>query len=140
MDGISQAVEADISGADEVPYPRRQIESLNPIIYGLLLVVLGTIIVTVGKKILAEQAVADIGTIVSVLGVGLLGWKGVFILQHSRFSQLQKAHQALEQPPTRQGALPSAEAPSITEQTTRHFDPQLEKDADPAPKTNPIQS
>ena len=141
LDGVANAVELDLSGnTDDLPSPRAQSGSLNLITYGLLLIVLGTVIITVGKKILSEQGVADIGTIVSVLGIGLLGWKGVFLFQQSRFSQVQKARPALEHPTARQATLPSGERPSITEQTTKQLDPTLESDADAARKTNPIQS
>jgi zinc ribbon protein len=140
MDVITQMVTGELAGStDNLPLRRQQIGSLTPVIYGLALIILGTVLGTIGKKVLGEQGVADIGTLISVLGVGLLALKGIFLLQQTRFSQPQKTQQSIGQSAVRQ-PLPSAEAPSITEQTTRQLDPARDSEVEIARKTNHIQS
>src|SRR5437868_6639037 len=82
---ISQAM------ADELPpttTDERRVESVswlqkgwqNPLIYALLLILLGIIITLIGNKGFSDSKVGDIGTIISLAGVGLLGFKGVLLM------------------------------------------------------------
>ncbi len=99
---------------------RGQKKWLNPLVYGFLLLTLGIVIVIFGKTLLGEQLVADIGTVVAVLGIGLLGFKGVSLIR----SQSGLPHQSKALPEAEVTAkLPPASefgsVPSITEHTTR---------------------
>ncbi len=126
---ISQALVNELS-APKSEYSSTEIVKLeqkrwrNPMMYGFLMLLLGMAIVSFGKKIAVEQLIADIGTLIAVLGIGLLGFKGVSLIR----SQSSSSHQSktllagkrtAELPP----ALPSGEPASVTEHTTRHFEP-----------------
>src|SRR6185436_5542475 len=50
----------------------------NPLLYAFFLVLSGLVIVTIGKRVIGEQSVADIGTLVSLAGVAIFILKGVF--------------------------------------------------------------
>ena len=96
----------------------------NPFLYGFLILLLGLTIIGFGKKVLGEQLVADMGTLISVLGAGLIALKGVFlVLRDSRYlpppEAAPKAMATAELPRT----LPAGEPASVTEHTTRHFEP-----------------
>jgi hypothetical protein len=130
---ISQAL------VDELSAPKSEYSSIeivkpeqkrwrNPLMYGFLMLLLGMAIVIFGKKIAVEQLIADIGTLIAVLGIGLLGFKGVLLIR----SQSSSSHQSrtlLEGkpttalPPALPSTLPSGEPASVTEHTTRHFEP-----------------
>ena len=96
----------------------------SPLMYGFIMLLLGMAIIIFGKKIAVEQLIADLGTLIAVLGVGLLGFQGVSLIRSqsnpSHESQtLLKGKPTTELPP----ALPSGEPASVTEHTTRHFEP-----------------
>ena len=97
----------------------------NPLMYGFLMLLLGMAIVIFGKKIAGEQLIADLGTLIAVLGIGLLGFKGVSLIRSQSSSSrqsktlLEGGKPTTELPP----ALPSGEPASVTEHTTRHFEP-----------------
>jgi predicted nucleic acid-binding Zn ribbon protein len=96
----------------------------NPLMYAFLMLLLGMAIVIFGKKIVVEQLIADLGTLIAMLGIGLLGFKGVgLILFQSGSSRQSKT--LLEGKPTTElpPALPSGEPASVIEHTTRHFEP-----------------
>lgn len=100
----------------------------NPLLYGFLLLMLGLIIIIFGKKMLGEQLVADIGTLIAVLGVGLIGFKGVLLIRSQPKSlptpnALPKGEPITEPPP----ALHAGEPPSVTEHTTRTLEPIYSK-------------
>ena len=96
----------------------------NPLFYGFLLVMIGITISAVGKRIVGEQAIVDVGTVLSMLGVVFFVIKGIFVFQRLRFSQpapeVPKADTTKELPNLLEAKEPP---PSITEFTTRHFDP-----------------
>ena len=114
------------SESDDVSIEIKREQKLwqNLLMYGFLMLTLGIIIVIFGKTLLGEQLVADIGTIMAFLGIGLLGFKGVsLMLSHSGSPSQSKALPEGEAtnklPPASQfGALPS-----VTEHTTRHLEP-----------------
>jgi len=90
--------------------------------------VLGLTIVNFGRKVVGEELVADIGTLICVLGVGLFGFRGVMLLKGGGSSSLKPAaaiKTEIKGKPTTELPLPLPPAPatSITENTTRHFDP-----------------
>src|SRR3984893_9126742 len=43
----------------------------NPLLYGLLIIMLGLLIAIFGKMILVEKLVSDIGVVIALLGVSL---------------------------------------------------------------------
>jgi hypothetical protein len=100
----------------------------NPLMYGFLMLLLGMAIVIFGKKIVVEQLIADLGMLIAMLGIGLLGFKGVSLIR-SQFSSSRQAKTLLESKPTTElpSALPSGEPASVTEHTTRHFGPIYNK-------------
>jgi len=99
----------------------------NPLLYGFLLLALGIVVITLGKKVIGEQLVADIGSLLSLVGVGFLILKGVFLLRASSNSppltndESSKADATTELPPLLEAKPPL----SVTEFTTRNFDPVL---------------
>ena len=126
---ISQVLgnEPSASESDDISIEiikREQKKWQNPFMYGFLMLTLGIIIVIFGKTLLGEQLVADIGTVMAFLGIGLLGFKGVsLMLSQSSSSPQSKAlpegEATTKLPPASQfGTLPS-----VTEHTTRHLEP-----------------
>ncbi len=96
----------------------------HPLMYGFLMLLLGMAIVIFGKRIAAEQLIADLGTLIAMLGIGLLGFKGVSLMR-SQSSSSRQSKTVLESKPTTElpPALPSGEPASVIEHTTRHFEP-----------------
>ena len=96
----------------------------NPLMYGFLMLLLGMVTVIFGKKIAVEQLIADLGVLIAVLGIGLLGFKGVSLIR-SQSSSSPRTETLLESKPTTElpQALPAGEPASVTEHTTRHFEP-----------------
>jgi len=89
------------------------------------------IITGVAKKIVNEQLIADIGTLISVLGVGLLVSRGILLLKdaaHSGSPELPKAKTTTGSTPRQ---LEAKEQPSVTEFTTHHLDPVYADRKDP---------
>jgi hypothetical protein len=89
------------------------------------------IITGVAKKIVNEQLIADIGTLISVLGVALLVSRGILLLKDA-------AHSGSPEPPIAETTtkltplqLEAKEQPSVTEFTTHHLDPAAAKRKDP---------
>lgn len=112
----------------------------NPLIYGLLVIVLGIIVGAVGDKALSSQTISDIGTIISLLGVGLIGVKGVMlIVAPPRYSLRSQPTPQAEQTSELKPALNSAEPPSVTENTTRQLDASVESLKERSRDTQPTQ-
>ena len=110
----------------------------NPFVYGLLALVLGVILGAVGDKGLSSEPVRDIGTILALLGIGLIGLKGVMlIVAPPRYVQPSKPAPALEGTSNPTPALLSAEPPSVTESTTRQLDAEVERVSDRPRDTQP---
>jgi|KBSMisStaDraftv2_1062788.scaffolds.fasta_scaffold14325_3 hypothetical protein len=98
----------------------------NPLLYGFFLVLMGLLVVTIGKKIIGEQLIADIGTLISLSGIAVFILKGVFLVQRSQRSgsteptpDFTRADTTTELP----HLIEAKEPPSVTEFTTRNFDP-----------------
>lgn len=86
---------------------------------------LGIVIVIFGKTILGEQLIADIGTVMAFLSIGLLGFKGVSLMM-SQPNSTPRSKALPESEPTTSRLPPApqaAERISITEHTTRHLEP-----------------
>ncbi len=144
---VSQALAGELVPADEsvnskanstVVLQGEQRFWQNPLIYALLLILLGIIIGVVGDKVVNTKTVSDIGTIVALLGIGLLGFKGVMlVIAPPRYSpRSQPAPQIVE--PSRPRSL-SAEPPSVTENTTRQLDATVESRKERSRDTQPTQ-
>ena len=117
----------ETAGSSVEPVSRFQAAWQNPFVYALLLIVLGIIVAVVGDKALRSQTTHDIGTIIALLGVGLLGLKGVMmIVAPPRPSPPTKRVTQVENTSELIPKLLSAELPSVTENTTRHLDARIE--------------
>lgn len=130
------------SAEDSSVQPVRSMQAAwqNPFIYALFLIMLGIIIGVVGNKVLSSQTTADIGTIIALLGVGLLGLKGVMlIVAPPRPSPPAKPVMQVEQTSEAKPALLSAEPPSVTENTTRQLDASVESRKERSRDTQPTQ-
>jgi len=110
------------------PVSRLQAAWQNPLIYALLLIVFGVIMGAVSERApLRSQTAHDIGTIIALLGVGLLGLKGVMlIVAPPRPLPPVKRVMQVEQTSQLKPSLLSAEPPSVTENTTRELDASIE--------------
>jgi hypothetical protein len=86
--------------------------------YGLFLIALGLIIITVGTKIIGEQLVADIGSVMSLLGVGLLVSRGILLLKGTLAQPPRQLPKKTETTPL----LEQKEPASVTDFTTHHLD------------------
>jgi low temperature requirement protein LtrA len=124
---ISQVVVHQIKAGQRAgtpPASQDQWRSLrqNPLCYGFFLLILGLIIIALGKKVLGEQLVADVGTVLALVGVAFFVIKGLFLFSRSRGAQsnedLSRAGTTTELTPL----LEAKEQPSVTEFTTRNFD------------------
>ena len=126
LDTIDQVVRQELQESKVQPVTRSwlRIIFITAWHYGLFLLALGMVITGVGKKIVNEQLIADIGTLLSVLGVGLLVSRGILLLKDAGHSA------SLPEPPKADTTteltarqLESKEQPSVTEFTTHHLDP-----------------
>jgi zinc-ribbon domain len=122
------------------PINRFQAAWQNPFIYALLLIVLGIIIGVVGERPLRSQTARDIGSIIALMGVGLLGLKGVMmIVAPPRRSAPAKGVTQAEQTSELKRALLAAEPPSVTENTTRQLDASAKSLKERSRDTQPTQ-
>ena len=108
----------------------------NPLIYALLLILLGIILGVVGDNVFHTKTVSDIGTLIALLGIGLLGFKGVMlVIRPPRYSpRAQPAPQVEE---TSRLRMLSAEPPSVTENTTRQLEPSIDSEKEKTRDTQP---
>jgi hypothetical protein len=121
------------------PVSRMQAAWQNPLIYALLLIVCGVIMGAVSERApLRSQTAHDIGTIIALLGVGLLGLKGVMLIvaPPSHSPPIKRVMQA-EQTSQLKHSLLSAEPASVTENTTRQLDASLEVRSEKPRDTQP---
>ena len=126
---ISQAMSNELSNDSSTEIAELERTSWhNPLIYGFLMLALGMVIVIFGKKVAAEQLIADLGSLIAVLGIGLISFKGVSLLR-SQSIPSARSKTPLESKPTTElpPALPAGEPASVTEQTTRQFEPIYSK-------------
>jgi hypothetical protein len=121
------------------PDSRLQAAWQNPLIYALLLIIFGVIMGAVSERApLRSQTAHDIGTIIALLGVGLLGLKGVMlIVAPPRHSPTAKRVTQVEQTSQLKPSLLSTEPPSVTENTTRQLDASLEVRSEKPRDTQP---
>jgi zinc ribbon protein len=131
---FSQVVDQGLQPADKDAisgYESRTRTSVwqNPLIYGLFLIILGVIITAIGKRVIGEQAVVDVGTVISMVGVAFFVIRGLFLLHILRplFHSLRAAPPVdLPKADTTTQLAPLLEAkeqPEIKENPTPHFDP-----------------
>lgn len=120
------------------PLSRMQAAWQNPFFYALLLIVLGIIIGAAGNRLLSSEITSDIGTIIALLGVGLLGLKGVMlVVAPPGVAPAAKSPTSAEGNSRREPARLPAEPPSVTETTTRHLDASLEAREEKSRDTQP---
>ena len=133
LDTIDQVVKQELkeSKVEPVTRPWLRIIFLTAWHYGLFLIAMGMTITGVGKKIVHEQQIADIGTLMSVLGVGLLVSRGILLLKDAARSGSHEPSKADTTTELKPRELESKEQPSVTEFTTRHLDPVYADRNDP---------
>ena len=140
---VSQALAGEVVPADAGVNSRGVIVGQqgfwqNPLIYALLLLLLGIVIGVVGDRVFHTTAVSDIGTIIALLGVGLLGFKGVMlVVSPPRYSPRQKQNPEIEETFQPNPRLLSAEPPSVTENTTRQLDATIDREKEKSRDTQP---
>lgn len=100
--------------------------SRSPVFYALMLILTGALAAGVfGPAGLHLELLAGIGGLIALLGVGLLGVKGVLLMTHPS-EPLPPGIGAPPAEPTHRiqpGGLPAVEPPGVTEHTTRSMDP-----------------
>jgi len=133
LDTIDQVVRQELQESKIQPVTRSwlRIIFLTAWHYGLFLLALGMVITGVAKKIVNEQLIADIGTLISVLGVGLLVSRGILLLKDAGRSRLPEPSKADTTTELRPQQLEEKEQPSVTEFTTHHLDPVYAERKDP---------
>jgi hypothetical protein len=98
----------------------------SPLSYAFLLVVLGITIVVLGNHAFQEKDIADIGTVLALLGVGLMGLKGVLMTVASVRNERERTAilpAAESTNPLGPAYLPPPHA-SVVEHTTRTLEPE----------------
>jgi zinc ribbon protein len=142
---VSQALAGEVVPADASLASRTVVVQgaqrfwQNPLIYALMLILLGIVIGGVGERVFQAKTVSDIGTIIALLGVGLLGFKGVMLVIAPPRSSARSEGVAEEfEDSYEPGAgLLSAEPPSVTENTTRQLDANVEREKEKSRDTKP---
>ncbi len=101
--------------------------SRSPVFYALMLILTGGLAAGLfGPAGLHLDLLAGIAGLVALLGVGLLGVKGVMLMIHPpEPPPLISAPPAEPTDRLQPGASPGAEQPGVTEHTTRSMDPLL---------------
>jgi hypothetical protein len=129
---ISQALAGEVSPANAnnnstIVVQGKQSFWQNPFIYALLLIILGIVIGVAGDNVFHTKTVSDIGTLIALLGVGLLGFKGVMlVVRPQRYEPRANPSPQIETTSKLTPALLSEEPPSVTENTTRQLDESVE--------------
>jgi len=131
------AGEIDETGTEGRPVSRVQAAWQNPFIYAMFLIVLGLIIGAVGNSLLSSERTVDIGTIIALLGVGLLGFKGVMLIVAPPRQQARAKPKKRAEEPRSKPAQLSSEPASVTENTTRHLEANVEPDKPKSRDTQP---
>lgn len=138
---VSQALAGEVVAADArspVIVQGQQGFWQNPLIYALLLILLGIVIGVVGDRVFHTGTVSDIGTIIALLGVGLLGFKGVMlVVSPARYSPRPKQTPEIEETFQANPRLLSAEPRSVTENTTRQLDATVDREKEKSRDTQP---
>jgi hypothetical protein len=86
--------------------------------YGFFLIGLGLVIISVGKKIIGEQLVADVGSLMALVGVALLVGRGILLLRWTLVPRPRILQKQSDTTPL----LEAKEPANVTEFTTRHLD------------------
>lgn len=95
----------------------------NPFVYGLSLVFLGLILQIIAEKVFGSTKASDIGTIISLLGVGLIGFKGVMLaVMPPRRGVDSNAPRHADSTSKLSRLLLDPQPASVTESTTRQLD------------------
>jgi hypothetical protein len=114
---------ADETGKDR-PHSRRG-WSYSPVFYALLLIVTGALAAGVfGPSGLHLDLLAGIGGLIALLGIGLLGLKGVLLIVRPSQPRRDVDGRSIEATKRLEpGALAGVEPASVTEHTTRSLEP-----------------
>ena len=125
LDVINEAVRQELRDSAIEPVRHSWLRSIFMTAwhYGLLLLLLGTLIIAFGKKVVGEQLIADIGTVMSFVGMGFLVARGMLVLKASgdqRNYRDSEGNTTTELTPQ----IEAKEQASIDEFATRQFDPR----------------
>lgn len=128
LEVISQAIQQELQASNVTAVPTSSFNIRSILMtawhYGFFLLLLGFVIISIGKKVVGEQLIADIGSLMSLLGLGLLVGRGMLLLKAQGFHPARNVPKA-ETTTKLKPLLEAKEAPpSVTEFTTRHFDPE----------------
>lgn len=94
--------------------------------YSLFVLLLGLMVVIIGTTLLKEKPVAAIGVMITLLGIALIGFKGVVMIMHEPKRLNQSPFLPQAEPTSKlPEALHSGLAFSITDPTTRELDAGL---------------
>jgi hypothetical protein len=99
----------------------------NPLVYSWALIMIGIVIAFVGYNTVVSKPVGDIGTLLALLGIGLIGFKGVMMIVAPPKPKSQGLRRA-ERTTELRHILGSGVPASITENTTRKLDVRVEAD------------
>jgi hypothetical protein len=99
--------------------------------YSVVVIAIGLVLMLAGSRVLHDSTFTDIGTLIALLGVGLIGFNGIVMVgsetsvalknQAKQRSVGARASTQIDSPPPRR-ALPTGPVLSVTEQTTRELD------------------
>jgi uncharacterized protein YacL len=127
---MTTELSVDRTEAEHIEPARRWLPWDGSLGYGSLMLIVGLTVIFIGKTLLHEQLMADIGTVIAFLGVGILGYRGLTLLMskpaatHLPIVNNEPRTTMKSEPTVR---LPSAEqfegVPSVTDHTTRHLEP-----------------
>jgi len=137
---VSQAMTTELSSGrsetGEIEPAKNSFTWDASLTYGFLMLLIGLAVIFVGSAVLHEQLMADIGTVISFLGVGILGYRGLQLLMSKCGTKPIKPIESIGLPKSESTVqLPSADnfegIPSVTEPTTRNLEPTpVERKAD----------
>jgi hypothetical protein len=102
----------------------------NPVVYGVFIIMIGLFMMLAGKKALGDKTISDIGTVITLIGAGLIGLKGVLLVVQQAGIPLNAKQETQQIPAARpQPVLQQSQPLSVTEHTTRQLDatPKYEK-------------
>lgn len=119
---VVQALTTEQSSNQETnkPIKSKQKSRQQAILPGLFLILTGIIISLIGADGFANKAITDIGVIVAIIGMGLIGYKGIQNSNRSKSVQNSPTIQTNAQTVPLLSS-PIVEPISITEHTTREL-------------------
>jgi len=141
LQNVAQAIEGQFSPFGNFASIAKLGGNLATLIYSLLIIAIGVVFTVVGSKIFDLKILTTIGTLISLLGVGLIGLKGVLMIvgqaglleesdRQSPSALAAAAERRIKKEEKRlsakqQQALPTGQPISVTEHTTRRLEAEV---------------